>query len=287
MEAFFQNSMRLFGPFHLIFTAIGVPLAIGGAVMAANLCKNARKKPGAHSFPENTVFYQNRCQKTLLLLWTIFILMELWKQLALERYVGSGERYWYIPFQLCSMPLYLCPIAGFCRKSRLKQAVCCFLSGYSLLGGFLTLAFPEDILIRPLPFAVHGFVWHLLLILLGVFLVLTGYGKTQSPLPDSVCRVGPLSAVWDAGWVMLVCSCIALTLNLLLWEPSGHSINLFYLGPMPNSQPVFCEICKRYGWGITAICYLACCTAGGDLLCLPYQLKKLSSHKKAANYQPI
>ena len=39
----------------------------------------------------------------------VLLLMEIWKQLMIWK-VEFGGRYeiWYFPFQLCSMPMYLC-----------------------------------------------------------------------------------------------------------------------------------------------------------------------------------
>ena len=44
------------------------------------------------------------------LLAALFPLSEIWKQLLLTWANGGVYRWWYFPFQLCSMPLYLLPL---------------------------------------------------------------------------------------------------------------------------------------------------------------------------------
>ena len=236
-----KDFLSLFGVFHLSWIVLGVP----AAVFAAFRLRRLSQKQG---------------RRLLLLLWAVMVVSEIWKQLHLLQLNGGRLSCWYLPFQLCSMPLYLCPVAALARPGRLKSAVCTFLCGYSLLGGLLTLAFPEDILSRTAALAWHGMAWHILLIFLGCWLGFSGQGA------DGTAR----QRLCGAAAVYLFCASVALTLNFLLWEPSGHNVNFFYLGPMPSGQPVFWRIAEKYGWLVNLPCYLAAEIAGGSLLALPF-----------------
>ena len=47
----------------------------------------------------------------------LLLCAELWKQYVLTFRIGGGAyQWWYFPFQLCSLPMYLCLLIPFCRK---------------------------------------------------------------------------------------------------------------------------------------------------------------------------
>ena len=61
---------------------------------------------------------------------------EIWKQLTLTFILGGGQyNWWYFPFQLCSIPMYILLIYPRIRRTALKQALLTFLMCYGLLGG--------------------------------------------------------------------------------------------------------------------------------------------------------
>lgn len=95
-EAFFQatawtmDTPKPYGAFHLVLTVLGVSLSIF----------LARK----FSFPE-----RKAGPDTILFLCGLFLgLTELYKQ-GFIYYIENGRTYdwWYFPFQLCSVPMYL------------------------------------------------------------------------------------------------------------------------------------------------------------------------------------
>ena len=65
----------------------------------------------------------NRCY---LILGIILLLSEIWKQYTLTFVLNNGEYQWsYIPFQLCSMPMYLCLFLGLSGSYDNGYPVCC------------------------------------------------------------------------------------------------------------------------------------------------------------------
>ena len=52
-------------------------------------------------------------------LWGIIMLVsEIWKQYTLTFVLGQGHyNLWYLPFQLCSIPMYVCLLIPWVKKS--------------------------------------------------------------------------------------------------------------------------------------------------------------------------
>lgn len=51
--------------------------------------------------------------------------------------------WWFFPFQLCSLPMYLCLLLPFLKHKSMKTAVCTFLQDFNLLGGLAALIVSE------------------------------------------------------------------------------------------------------------------------------------------------
>ena len=138
------------------------------------------------------------------LLAVLFPLSEIWKQLLLTWANGGVYRWWYFPFQLCSMPLYLLPLRqllALCllqsHALRLRQPLALrlrrvrllswlssvltdFLADFGLLAGLF--AFADQTGMRyPLPaLTLHSYLWHFAMIFLGLFLILSGQHSRSS-----------------------------------------------------------------------------------------------------------
>lgn len=251
-------ALHMYGVFHLLWVLLGIPAAVAVAY-------GLRKMDGGAG------------KRFLTALWIVFFVSEIYKQLYLTFAVGHGEyQYWYFPFQLCSMPLYLCLPAAYAKPGKFKSALCTFLCGFSILGGLLTLAFPEDLMNRPLSLTLHGFTWHILLIFLGCWLGFSGYGCTGRYRHNFL----------GACLVYLVCATLALGLNFALWEPSSQGINMFYLGPMPSTQPVFSAITEKIGWLGNLPIYMACEMLGCFLFSAPFAVYRNRRKAKQLTEDP-
>ena len=146
------------------------------------------------------------------LLAVLFPLSEIWKQLLLTWANGGVYRWWYFPFQLCSMPLYLLPLRQLLllrlrqlHALRLRQShalhlrqllalrlrrvpllswlssvLTDFLADFGLLAGLF--AFADQTGMRyPLPaLTLHSYLWHFAMIFLGLFLILSGQHSRSS-----------------------------------------------------------------------------------------------------------
>ena len=96
---------KAYGTFHLLFWSIGLLLSF----LIAFLLRKTKEK----------------ADKYLLFGIGIFLLLaEIYKQLFYTFYIGKGNyQFDRIPFQLCSMSMYLCLIAPWLKQGRLKQTL--------------------------------------------------------------------------------------------------------------------------------------------------------------------
>ena len=66
----------------------------------------------------------------------ILLLSEIWKQYCLTYIVNPGSYdWWYFPFQLCSIPMYVCLLLPFAVPESIHRAMEAFLMDFGLLGG--------------------------------------------------------------------------------------------------------------------------------------------------------
>ena len=178
---------------------------------------------------------------------------EIYKQLFLY-YVVNQEQYdwWYFPFQLCSLPMYFCLLLPLVKNRRLQLIILTFMQDFNLLGGIMALAEPSGLLHPYWFLTLHGLLWHILLIFIGLLIgfshesdsSFTGYGST---LP-----------------LFLICCGIATLINVTA-KPLGQA-DMFYISPYyPNNQAVFYTISQKLGVLPGNIIYLLSICAGGLL----------------------
>ena len=183
---------------------------------------------------------------------------EVWKQLSLTYLVGEPGAYilWYLPFQLCSIPMYLCLLLLLTRNGKLTDLCSEFLCTFGLMAGiaafFDTSGFRYD---YP-PLTVHSYAWHIGMILLGI------YAGVDRILADRGFRSRSFFGV--AG-IYLACCAVAEALNLTL-DRFGV-INMFYINPHYRmEQVVFVRIAETLGntWGI--LIYILAAILGASLM---------------------
>ena len=86
------------------------------------------------------------CRRMLLGVGLFLITCEAYKLLFYYYVIGHGSfQWWVFPFQLCSIPMYLCLAANLVRKEHTRSAIYTFLCTYNLLGGFLALLEPSGL----------------------------------------------------------------------------------------------------------------------------------------------
>ena len=216
---------KAYGSFHLLFWGIGLTLSF----TTAFLLRNTKEKTN----------------KYLLFGIGLFLLIaEIYKQLFYTFYIEHGSyRFDRFPFQLCSIPMYLCLIIPWLRPSKLKQAFYTFIASFGFMGGFVSYFSPESMCLNYWALTLHSFTWHMLLIFLGLYLFFTGRaGKSfKDFFPSAI--------------VYLSCCLIAFGINLLCYDLPGPDVNMFYIGPKPSQLVISRDIVKKFGWQVNTVVY--------------------------------
>ena len=78
----------------------------------------------------------DRSERFLFYTGLVMAASEIWKQWTLTFVLGGGSyNWWYFPFQLCSVPMYLLLLLPVVHASRLRRIFLTFLMDFSLLSG--------------------------------------------------------------------------------------------------------------------------------------------------------
>jgi hypothetical protein len=190
---------------------------------------------------------------------------ELYKQTFLYFYINNrAYDWWYFPFQLCSLPMYLCILQYFLPEGRIRTIVYTFMQDFNLLGGVAALIVPAGFCGIHWSLTLHGYLWHILLVLIGFFIHLT---RRADDSRIGFLRTLPLFAI---------CCVIATLINV--YAPGGGITDMFYISPYhPSTQPVIHELALALGILPADLIYLGIVVLGGALVHL---LSALHSRKR-------
>ena len=245
---------KAYGPFHLIFTFLGVALCLLLAWKFRRLGE--------------------RGNKILLISVSLFLMVtEAYKQLFYY-YHMEDEKYNFgiFPFHLCSVPMYLCFIAALIKPGKVRDGMYGFMTTFNLLGGIMAFIEPSGIVHEYWTLTLHAFIWHMCLIFVGFYLIASGRcAKTKKDFLYAIAT-------------FLVLCVIAFCINLIFWKASEGDINMFYVGPRYSPLIVFKDISKNFGWYISTLLYIPTVTLGAFIVFLPVHLfaKKKDRNRSVA-----
>ncbi len=242
-----MNPPAPYSLFHIVFITAGLTAAV---ILAYYTAGNIKK---------------SRLPLLLFLVGTLLAATECWKQLFLY-YVVNQQTYnwWYFPFQLCSLPMYFCLILPFVPSWKKKTVLCTFMQDFNLLGGIMALAEPSGLFHPYWLLTLHGLLWHLLLVFIG--LVIAFSHLSDNSLLGFI-RTLPL---------FFSCCVIASVINRTA-KPLGQA-DMFYISPYyPSAQIVFHNIALNYGISFGNAVYLIATCLGGFLFHVIFRKIHLSS----------
>ena len=227
---------KAYGPFHLSFTLIGFLVCGLLAYRLRNISPKASRR--------------------LLIGIGIFLLVsEVYKQLLYYLTINeSGYSWWIFPFQLCSIPMYLCIITPLLKPGEVQRSLYTFMMLYNLLGGGISFAEPSGLLNKYVTLTAHSMIWHMLLVFVGLYLMFSGLGgRTAKDYRHST-------------YVFLGLCVVAFTINVVFQDVSGGTINMFFIGPAKTSIAVFKQIASRFGWYVSTAVYIPAICLGAYLI---------------------
>ncbi len=197
----------------------------------------------------------------------VMLASEIWKQWILTFTLNHGSyNWWYFPFQLCSIPMYVCLAIGICSSSRIRKQssylrshgdrICsllmAFLMDFGILGGIFAFFDTSGMHYAYFPLTIHSFAWHILLIIIGCY---SGLNEKADRSLKGYC----FSVI-----LYLVC-CGTATLFNLVFHQYGM-INMFYISPYYRMrQRVFCQIAALTGSGRAIFIYILASITGAGL----------------------
>ena len=215
-----------YGSVHIILMIVGLTLCIS----LAWLCRK----------------FDDRKNKILLLSFSgVLILSEIFKQIFLYYVIEDGGISWgEFPFQMCSLPMYLCPLAVLSKNERISKAAYGFMMCFNLLGGLAGALEPSGIFLDYIPLTVHAVVWHYSLIFLGLYIIFSRRAGTDK------------QGLFDIIKLFLLCCFVAFCINTLVGITVGETANMFFVGPNNSPIIVFNTISEKFGWAASTIIYV-------------------------------
>ena len=237
----------LYGPFHLLAAFGGSAAAIWAAWLFS---------PKDHP-NTNSRIHQQKFDRIMLISGVILLIGELYKQL-MNFYVVNDHVYdwWIFPFQLCSLPMYLCPLLIMIHNEKRHRILCTFLLDFNMMGAVATFIDPSGIFHPYWTLTLHGILWHLMLIFVGFVII---FSHEADLTTRGFLQTLPLFAFF----------CLAAeVLNGILHRFSAA--NLFYISPWEMStQLLFGDIDRILGRPIGILLYILAMPAPGSFIMLP------------------
>lgn len=207
----------------------------------------------------------------------LMLFSELWKQFVLTFILGHGTyNWWYFPFQLCSIPMYILLAYPWIRREGARRMLLAFLMSFCLLSGIAVFADTSG-LMYPIPaLTVHSWVWHFFLILIGVSAGVVYFRRLSADAKSilfsrALARNLPLRPFLHAFFLYLCCCLLAGVFNLTL-DRYGL-INMFYINPhLQMQQVVFRDLVPLIGNPAAILVYISASAVGAFLIFLTWNL---------------
>lgn len=251
-----MEPIRPYGPFHLSFALVGFTLCACFAWQLRGLDEKGN-------------------QRLLMGLGIFLLVCEVYKQLFYYFHINGGSYAWHaFPFQLCSIPMYLCVLAPVVKSRRLQRTMYTFMMSFNLLGGFITFFEPSGIITKYWTITLHSHIWHMLLVFIGLYLGFSRRGGRED------------TDFFDAAKLFFLLCAIAFLLNTTVIRLLGEDINMFFVGPQNSPIVVFKQISETFGWYVGAALYIPAVCLGAYLVFLPFRLSDnwILAKKQAFNH---
>lgn len=196
---------KSFGWQHILGIVLMILALIGGAILGAKNSGEANEKKNTKILGFAAIYF---------IAMDVFI--EVFSTIAEGKYLLT-----FIPFQLCSMVMFMLPFIPFIKKGVVKDAFLGLIAFVSLTGAVFYFVKPTAAIYTPYIIkTVHSMLWHISMVALGT------YTMTAFNLLDKNKRKGAIaSLIAYAGMVLLA---VALNFILHAIDPSQPS-NLFYI----------------------------------------------------------
>ena len=181
---------------------------------------------------------------------------------------------WYaFPFQLCTMPIYICLICLFLKKNWLRDSLLAFVAYTTILGSIASAIIPDALFVSDVLVNVHAMWLHLGSLVVSVYLLMSK--------EVAINRNSLLSAVA----VFLAAVIVASILNISIYNSgilNEETFNMFYISPYFDSTlPVFDVIYKSVPYPVFLITYIFALSLGSYIIFIIAKVIEITTnHKK-------
>ena len=262
---------RIFGGLHLCAAAVTAALAICAAVLLSR-----RFRAGGVNSPSDAADSTGFIATLTAFGW-VLVVLEAVKQLLLYFKINDGAfDWWYFPFQLCSVPMYLCILLPFVHRT-FRKTFYTFIGGYTSISAAAALIYPEDFLRREGLLTAHGFLWHGILLFLGLLILITGAADSRG---KGICSAFGLYAFFCMTAVLFNMATVPIIQPGL---PHKYA-SMFYLDPYhPSVQPLVGAVQKGIGIPAGLVLYaLAIAAVSSVVILLSQRIRSASSENHTA-----
>ncbi len=193
----------------------------------------------------------------------VVALLEVYKQIVYTLRVVNGavvaDFQWYaFPWQFCSTPMYAGLLTGIFRKGKIHDALYAYLATFVVFAGLCVMIYPGDVYTDLVGINIQTMVCHSTMIILGVWLLASGY----VPLGHRTVLKGCC--------VFSVAVAIAVVLNEGMWYSGilgDETFNMFFISRhFPGTLPVYSLVQQVVPYPWCLIIYVAAFTAAAFLV---------------------
>ena len=239
-----------YGAFHILLTLGLLSLAI----LAAWWLRNADDKTN---------------RKVMATVGGFLLLTEVYK-IAFHMTVDPYDWYFWgaFPFQLCSVPMYLSLFCAFCPSNKINSWLYEFMFAVNMFGGIMAFLEPSGIQHGYITLTVHAYVWHMLLIFVGLYL----YASKRA------CN--DTRSYYKAIAVYLSSCVLAQAFNIIF---ADRRVNCFYISPYVQSPlAVFKNIYASCGWAVNMVLLIiALCIASALVYYVGFAVRRSKTPQKS------
>lgn len=206
----------------------------------------------------------------------VMFFSEIWKQGCLTFFVNNGTyNWWYFPFQLCSIPMYILLFLPHTKKAGVQTALLTFLMTFGLLGGIAVFADTSGLHYPLRRLTFHAYAWHILLILIGILAAVSRFlllkdteGRQDFHLFSSHSEnLSIFRDFQNAVLLYLLCCGTAIGINHIFGIYG--EINMFYINAdYPMVQIIFSDLARCLGDIPAMILYVLLTILGAGILFL-------------------
>lgn len=211
----------------------------------------------------------------------IVIVMEIYKQVNYTFTISDGtinaDYQWYIfPFQFCSMPMFIGFLAGLLKKCKVRDSLYAFLATYAVFAGTSVMLYPSTVFIKTIGINVQTMFCHGSMIVVGVYLLYTGYVKVKL---STILKAMPVFAVAVSTAAVLNEIANACGIN------ETETFNMFFISPhCEPSLPVYSIVQQYVPFPLSLVIYILGFTAAAFIiLAIAVAVKKMFAKKAKQN----